>query len=171
MTDTMVGYAPITLLNTGWEPLDNGVTLQRAICFLFKGKVEIIKAVEGVFIMSASGVAMWPMPLILRLKHPARLAHDKIYGPPQVSKKGVLARDSHVCAYCGKPHANTVDHVTPRSKGGKTSWMNLVAACRECNNRKRDRTPEQAGMKLRVTPYAPKRKGFVLAQMPPDLFS
>ena len=66
----------------------------------------------------------------------------------------VLRRDGFRCGYCGGP-ADTRDHVIPRSRGGATSWTNLVAACADCNGRKRDRTPAQAGMPLRVRPFQP----------------
>ncbi len=67
---------------------------------------------------------------------------------------GVLARDSRRCGYCGG-HATTVDHVLPRSRGGRNSWTNTVAACEGCNGRKDDRTPAEAGMVLRTEPTAP----------------
>lgn len=140
------------------------ITLHRAIRLLHLKKAEIVEAHEALFVRSANGVEMWPMPKILRLLRRVKVRMERIYGPPQVSKHGVLTRDNYTCAYCGE-HGNTVDHVHPRSKGGRSSWMNLVAACRTCNNRKRDRTPEEAGMKLRVTPYAPKRKAFTVAQI------
>lgn len=153
---TAVAAAPITLrVNDG--VLIQHITLSDAIRLLYLEKAEIVEAHDGVYIRSASGVNVWPMPKVLRLIRHVKLHLSKIYGAPHVSKHGVLGRDNHTCAYCGD-HANTVDHVTPRSKGGRSTWMNLVAACRECNNRKRDRTPEEAGMRLRVTPYAPKRK-------------
>jgi hypothetical protein len=60
---------------------------------------------------------------------------------------GILRRDDYVCQYCGG-FGNTIDHVRPRAQGGKTSWSNCVAACRPCNHKKADRTPEQAQMKL-----------------------
>ena len=61
--------------------------------------------------------------------------------------RGILERDEHVCQYCGKK-ANTVDHVVPKSRGGSSSPVNLVAACMPCNQKKADRTPEEAGMPL-----------------------
>lgn len=165
MTTAIAMPVTITLLNATYEPLSTNLSLPRAIRLLHLGKAEIIEAEDGTFVRSASGVNVWPMPKILRLVRFVKVAYDKIYGAPQVSKRGVLVRDNHVCAYCGSGHANTVDHVQPRSKGGKSSWKNLVAACRECNNKKRDRTPEEAGMKLRVTPYAPKRKGHLVTSV------
>lgn len=136
------------------------VSLHDAIRLLYLEKAEIVEAHDGVYIRSASGQEIWPMPKILRLIRHVKLAMDKMHGPPQVTKRGILFRDNHTCAYCGK-HGNTVDHVRPRSKGGKSTWTNLVAACKECNNRKRDRTPEEANMPLKVTPYAPKRKSLL----------
>lgn len=160
----MVAYGSITLLNATYEPLQT-VSLTRAIRLLAREKAEILEYEDNVYIRSATGEEIWPMPKVLRLIRRVKVNLDKIYGPPQVSKKGILTRDNHICAYCGAHGANTVDHIHPRSKGGKSTWMNLVAACRDCNNRKRDRSPEEAGMKLRVTPYAPKRKGYLLSEI------
>ena len=63
-------------------------------------------------------------------------------------------RDRHRCAYCGR-RATTVDHVLPRSHGGRDTWLNTVAACAADNHSKADRTPEQAGMRLLVRPFEP----------------
>lgn len=74
---------------------------------------------------------------------------------PKWSKNGVMMRDKHSCAFCaGK--ATTVDHVKPRAQGGTNRWDNTVAACSPCNNKKGNRTPEEAGMKLLVTPKVPR---------------
>lgn len=70
------------------------------------------------------------------------------------SKRNVLARDKHKCQYCGTK-ADTIDHVTPKSKGGRNGWLNTVAACKPCNTKKDNKTPEQAGMTLRKKPYQP----------------
>lgn len=159
---TAIAATPsITLWVNGGE-IKTTVSLPRAIRLLYTEKAEIVEAHDGVYIRSATGQEVWPMPKILRLIRHVKLAYDKIYGPPMVSKRGVLLRDNHTCAYCPSTHANTVDHVVPRSKGGKSTWLNLVAACRECNNKKRDRTPEEAGMKLKTTPSEPKRRSFLL---------
>lgn len=69
--------------------------------------------------------------------------------------RGVLRRDSHRCQYCGG-HGNTVDHVIPKCQGGPGTWMNLVACCFACNQKKRGRTPEQAGMELLKKPISPR---------------
>jgi len=70
----------------------------------------------------------------------------------------LYGRDRHMCAYCGDIHKDyrlTIDHVLPRSRGGKNTWMNTVAACKPCNVRKADRTPEEAEMALLYVPYVP----------------
>ncbi|AXK45253.1 HNH endonuclease [Brachybacterium saurashtrense] len=80
------------------------------------------------------------------------------------SYRAVHERDHWSCAYCGRSVSRTpaceallatVDHILPVSRGGPSTWTNLVCACKECNNRKADRTPEEAGMLLRVEPYDP----------------
>lgn len=70
----------------------------------------------------------------------------------------LYARDRHICAYCGvihEPRVLTIDHVLPKSKGGKNTWVNCVTACKPCNHRKGNRTPEEARMQLLYVPYAP----------------
>ena len=86
---------------------------------------------------------------------------------PTLTKEMLLARDRYVCAYCAQRfrfEQLDMEHIVPRSKGGEDSWTNLVAACKACNNRKADRTPEIAGMKLHFVPYVPNRyEAFILA--------
>lgn len=70
----------------------------------------------------------------------------------------LYARDRHMCAYCGvtfEPKELTIDHVMPKSRGGKNTWANCVSACKPCNLRKKARTPEEAKMHLLYVPYAP----------------
>jgi len=98
------------------------------------------------------------VPAILALRGNSRL--NLFDAVPSFSKPKVIRRDRHTCAYCGDAHEMrvlTVDHIVPASRGGLLSWMNTVAACRACNARKADRTPEEARMPLLFTPYAPSR--------------
>jgi len=84
--------------------------------------------------------------------------HFNSYRAPRLSKINVLRRDHFICQYCGKAGSKTsmnVDHVVPKCRGGKWSWLNLVATCRICNNDKADRTPKEAGLKLLNQPYRP----------------
>jgi hypothetical protein len=86
---------------------------------------------------------------------------------PTLTKEMLLARDRYTCAYCAQRFRFDqldMEHIVPSSKGGKDSWMNLVTACKGCNNRKADRTPEAAGMKLHYIPYVPNRyEAFILS--------
>lgn len=77
---------------------------------------------------------------------------------PRVDNSELFRRDRNLCLYCGEcfdSHLLTRDHVHPRSRGGADRWENVVAACKPCNNRKQDRTPEEAGMPLLAIPYQP----------------
>jgi len=86
---------------------------------------------------------------------------------PSIAKAMLFARDRHVCSYCGARFPTTdleMEHVVPRSQGGPFTWTNLVSACRACNDRKADKTPEQARMPLLYVPYVPNRhEAFILA--------
>ena len=92
-----------------------------------------------------------------------RSAGDRV----PLSRAMLFTRDRHICAYCGGrfgPSQLEIEHVTPRSLGGTTIWQNLVSACRACNQRKGNRTPEQAGMPLLFVPYVPNRhEAFILS--------
>lgn len=79
----------------------------------------------------------------------------------RVARKNIYERDNYTCAYCGRKFEEknlNVDHVVPKHQGGKWCWENVVCSCIKCNNKKSNRTPEQAGMPLLVKPYAPRIK-------------
>ena len=104
-----------------------------------------------------------PVPEIIILAHYDRLPNTAV----TFSRRNVAKRDHYVCQYCGlQPGAEsiTIDHILPRSQGGTSTWTNCVAACIRCNARKADRTPEQAGMRLRRRPVRPEWKPFYAAQ-------
>ena len=139
--------ATVTVLNASYEPLHN-VSLPHAIRMLCREVAVVEEFEEG------RTIGPFPYPKVLRL---LKFVYIKATGrsrTPRYSRLGVLRRDNHTCLYCGKP-GTTIDHVVPRSQGGPSSWMNAVAACRKCNERKANRTPKQAGMKLTYQPYAP----------------
>lgn len=143
-------YEPIVLLNASYEPLSMNVTLKRAARLLVKGKAIVLEAAKGRFLRN------WPWPKVLILVKYVRISHEVLYRHPSVTRKGVLKRDRHRCAYCGE-HATTIDHVLPKSRGGEMSWLNLVAACTPCNGTKKNRTPDEAGMPLLIEPFVPSR--------------
>jgi hypothetical protein len=146
-----VSAVSVLVLNASYEPL-HVVSVPHAVRMLVRKVAEIHEADE------ASPLGIYPRPRIVRLVRyvVTRWRHGR---PPRWSRRGVLVRDGHRCAYCGK-HATTVDHVIPISRGGdRTSWHNTVAACgghpRSCNTRKADRLPAEAGMRLRFEPRVP----------------
>lgn len=139
--------ADVLVLNAGYEPLHR-VSLKHAITMLVREVAVVEEAVEG------HSFGPYPLPRVLRLvRYVAMRWRYRSAGQPPCTKDGVKRRD-RMCAYCGGP-AQTVDHVLPRSRGGDSTWLNLVAACEPCNHRKADRTPAEAGMPLLVTPYVP----------------
>jgi 5-methylcytosine-specific restriction endonuclease McrA len=148
---TAMTHQPITLLNASYEVLSANLSLQKAARLLSLGKATVEESDD-----SGRFLRDWAWPKVLRLTYHVKVAYNRIYGPPRVSKRGVLTRDQNVCAFgeC-KNHASTIDHVQPRSRGGQNTWQNLVAACSSCNHKKGNRTPQEAGMTLKWKPYVP----------------
>lgn len=136
------------VLNAGYEPL-SVITCRRALLLVAAGKASLL-AHGGEPVVGPSCVLRRPTVILLhryvRVPHPEQIP---------VSRRGVLRRDAHQCAYCGAS-ATTVDHIHPRSRGGQDSWENLVACCLSCNNAKGDRSLSQLGWTLRVKPAPPR---------------
>jgi 5-methylcytosine-specific restriction endonuclease McrA len=148
----------VLVLNATYEPLSI-VSVRRAIILLLKEKAELIEAAEER--LHAARVSL-PVPLVIRLVYYVRIPRQVAIAP---SRSSVLLRDNYTCQYCGAApgRANlTLDHVVPRSRGGQTAWDNLVTACRRCNMRKGDHTPEEVGMALRKRPGRPHYLAFLL---------
>jgi 5-methylcytosine-specific restriction endonuclease McrA len=138
----------VVVLNASYEPLQV-VTLKHAIRMLVR-KVAVVEEADGTF-------GPFPRPLVLRLVRYVRMTFRYARNVAAYSRNGVIRRDKGRCAYCGHRGADTMDHVLPRSRGGGTGWLNAVAAHRECNRAKGDRTPEEAGMPLLWQPWKPTR--------------
>lgn len=144
--------ASVALLNASFEPMGN-VSFKQAVRMLFRQVAEVEEAHVGPD-GAPRMVGPHPLPKVIRLVR--YVVMSWMYREAGWSRGGVLRRDRHQCAYCGG-HATTVDHVLPASRGGPWSWLNCVASCTKCNGKKGDRTPEEAGMRLRWQPYAPTR--------------
>lgn len=100
----------------------------------------------------------YPWPSVVRLNDYIKVPYKKII----LTRRNILKRDGHKCGYCGRADLPlTIDHVIPKSKGGDDCWENLVAACLPCNNRKGNRSPEEAKLKLKIKPYAPSHIMFI----------
>ena len=139
----------VLLLNATYEPL-SFVSLRRAIVLLLKDKAEVVEALERQ--LRASTREM-PYPLVIRLITYVPVPR-RVNIP--VTRKTLFARDNHECQYCGTSRSKlTLDHVVPRSRGGKTEWTNVVAACESCNRKKADKLTPEAKMTLRRHPFRP----------------
>jgi 5-methylcytosine-specific restriction endonuclease McrA len=142
------------VLNAGFEPLAV-VSFRRALVLVLAGKASVLAADDHPVV---SGSLSLERPSVILLTRYVRVPFGRSV---PVSRRGVLRRDRHLCAYCGTT-AGTVDHVLPRSRGGKDSWENLVACCVRCNNLKGSRTPQEMGWTLRSLPVAPHGAGWVV---------
>jgi 5-methylcytosine-specific restriction endonuclease McrA len=138
---------PVLVLNATFEPI-NVTAVRRAMVLLIKGVAQAEEMNHSEIHSARRAIRV---PSVIRL-----LAYRHI--PQQtraLSRKNILLRDRNTCQFCTRifPASElTLDHVIPRSRGGRSSWENLVACCYQCNNRKGDRTPEEAGIKLARKP-------------------
>ena len=143
------------ILNAGYEPLAI-VSFKRAIVLVLNEKATIIAADAEHPVWGSTG--SWDRPSVIILRRYVRIPSGRNV---PVSRRGVLRRDAQRCAYCAGP-ASTIDHVLPRSRGGKDSWENLVACCLRCNNLKGDRTPAEMNWRLRMNPRAPHSTAWIV---------
>jgi 5-methylcytosine-specific restriction endonuclease McrA len=142
------------VLNASFEPLCV-VSTRRALLLVLDDKAELLHDTGQQF--HAQRLAV-PEPSVVRLAHYVKVPYQARIA---LNRRAVFARDAHRCQYCGSA-AENIDHVIPRSKGGSHSWDNVVAACRPCNTRKRDRLLDESGMKLRRKPSAPRERTWIL---------
>ncbi|MBW8057153.1 MAG: HNH endonuclease [candidate division NC10 bacterium] len=140
----------VLVLNRSFEPLQV-CDARRAIVLLFTGRAERIE--DTADLIRSPSVAIL-IPSVIRLQRYIRRPPTHILS---FNKKNILKRDGYTCLYCGRNGGErmTIDHVVPRFLGGKTIWENVVSACRTCNTRKGNRTPQQAGMRLPQKPSKP----------------
>ena len=139
----------VLVLNASYEPL-NVCTVRRAHVLLYKGKAEVVEQLDRP-LRSATGSFIWPH--VIRLVNYVRVPRAI---QRKISRRALFARDGWRCVYCGSSGGRlTLDHVVPRSKGGRTVWANVVTACAACNLFKGNRLPQQSGMYPRTRPVRP----------------
>ena len=139
----------VLVLNDNYQPL-NVTNARRAIGLLCVGKAHVIESDSHVF--HAERLAI-ELPTVVRLNHHVRRPMPILH----VSRKSIFARDHYTCQYCGSRNVPlTIDHVVPRERGGGDDWTNLVCCCTKCNNKKGNRMPDEAGMRIRHAPFRPK---------------
>ena len=124
------------------------VPARRAVVLVLKDKAEVVASNGAIF---RSERVELEAPSVVRLR---RFVHVPFRPHAPLTRRAVFARDDWCCQYCGD-QAENLDHVVPRSRGGLHAWENVVAACRRCNAKKMDRTPQEAGFRLARSPFAP----------------
>jgi 5-methylcytosine-specific restriction endonuclease McrA len=173
---------PTLLLNKNWQPIQTR-SVKEAIGLVAKGSAFIVdtetferhdlnswndvskaKAKFGDVVIRSSSLSLVPPEVIVLTEYDGISEGSVVF-----SRRNIFKRDRYTCMYCGVqpgPDALTIDHIKPRSRGGISSWANCVLACVDCNKVKADRTPEEAGMKLRKVPKKPTWKA--LARISPQ---
>ncbi len=140
-------HAPVLVLNASYEP-SNVCAARRAIVLVLKG-VAMTEEENGHYLHAARWAIR--VPSVIRLLEYRRIPHQS----RALSRKNILLRDRNTCQYCGTVLGSselTLDHVVPRSRGGSSSWENLVTCCHPCNRRKGNQMPHEARMKLMREP-------------------
>jgi 5-methylcytosine-specific restriction endonuclease McrA len=137
--------APVLVLNQNYEPL-NVCDIRRAFRLLGSEKAELLER-------NHTPTLAIRAPSVIRLQYHIKRPQPRV----KLSRREVFARDRHTCQYCGATSRDlTIDHVTPKHRGGRHEWENLVAACRSCNHRKGSKTLAESRMTLRREPRAPR---------------
>lgn len=159
---------PILVLNRNWQPV-NITSVARSLSMVFTGTARFVDpdtyqlldwndwaalepARDERFIQAIS--QRFCVPEVISLLNFDRLPKSTV----TFSRRNIFKRDKYTCQYCGAQPAHdelTIDHVLPRAQQGQSTWENCVLACMTCNHHKADRTPEQAGMRLRKAPVRP----------------
>jgi 5-methylcytosine-specific restriction endonuclease McrA len=150
----------VLVLNATYEPV-NVCTVRRAVVLLLKDKAEVVEHAAWELHSATRTIAR---PMVIRLVTYVRIPRDT--HRRKITRRAVFARDDWTCQYCGARSNLTVDHVIPRSKGGVSSWDNIVASCAPCNRRKGDALPRQAGMQLLKQPRTPNPQVFIQVASP-----
>ncbi len=138
----------VLVLNQDYTPL-TVCSIQRAFLLIFLQKAELVSQFDGQFLRTVT--RHFPKPAVIRIGKYINIPYKGV----ELSRQNVFKRDSYQCQYCGTEKELTLDHVLPRSRKGRSSWTNLVTACKSCNTRKGDSLPEEAGFILKAQPYKP----------------
>ncbi len=160
---------PTLVLNRNWQPV-NVATVARALVLLWNESARVVDATDYQTFdwndwskLRPDAGDLFVQAIRFRVRVPEVITLTEYDRLPTAavtfSRRNIFKRDKFVCQYCGEQpgtDALTIDHVVPRAQGGESLWDNCVLACVDCNHRKADRTPKQAGMRLRREPVRPK---------------
>ncbi len=138
----------VLVLNQDYSPL-TVCSVERAFLLVFLHKAEMISAGPNSFLHTVN--ASYQAPSVIKVSRYISVPYKGVI----LSRQNIFRRDNHECQYCGTDTDLTLDHLIPRSKGGTSNWKNLVTACKHCNAKKGDYSPEEIGMKLKRAPFKP----------------
>ena len=124
-------------------------SVPKAFLLVYLSKAELVAKAEALALRTID--KEYPMPSVIRLNRYVSLPYKGV----MLTRQNIFKRDGHRCQYCNTTDDLTLDHVMPKSRGGKTNWDNLLTACKRCNSRKGDFTPEEANMKMHHKPFKP----------------
>lgn len=144
----------VLLLNQDYSPLTT-CTVQRAFLLIYLGKAELIASDKSRSLRSVT--RSFDYPSVIKVKSYVSVPYKGVV----LTRNNIFKRDRHECQYCGTKKDLTIDHVIPRSKGGKSTWTNLVTACKKCNAKKSNFSIEKVGLKLANYPVKPTYVSFL----------
>lgn len=156
----------VLLLNITYQPISQ-IDVKQAFNLLLVEKAE---AVEGLSAILRSVKQEFKVPSVIKLTYYANVPHRTV----RWSRPNILKRDGWVCGYCGIKYgasidgitltkkAFTIDHIVPKSKGGKDTWGNTICCCHPCNQKKGDKSYHEVGFKLQWEPKRPRTNTVVI---------
>ena len=144
----------VLVLNLDYSPISI-CSVQRAFLLLYLEKAQMMNEVGDMFLHTVN--KSFPLPAVIKLNRFVNIPYKSV----ELTRQNVFKRDGFECKYCGTDNNLTLDHVIPRSKGGKSTWSNLITACKSCNAKKGDYTPHDAGLVLNSSPYKPSYVMFI----------
>ncbi len=144
----------VLVVNQDFSPI-SVCSVQRAFLLLFLEKADLLEELEGQSLRTVS--SSFPFPSVVKIKRYVNIPYRGVV----MSRQNIFKRDCGKCQYCGTTKELTLDHVVPRSKGGKSVWTNLVTACKKCNSLKGDHSLEKIGMRLENKPIKPSYATFL----------
>ncbi len=138
----------VLVLNQDYSPI-TVCSAYRAFLLVYLNKAEMIDQSENRYLRTVS--KSYPLPAVIRINRYINIPYRGVV----LTRYNIFKRDKHQCQYCGTSKNLTIDHVIPKSKGGKSTWTNLATACQKCNAKKGDYSLEEVGLKLMNQPMKP----------------
>ncbi len=152
----ILNSTPVLVLSTGYEPLFR-TNWKKAITAVIGGRAEVVESRQDLLIRTCTGAV--PFPSIVRFLSGVLIGKIKKFRhTPRPSKKNLWIRDKGICQYCSKKITisnSTIDHIVPKSKGGRHEWRNIALSCSPCNQKKGSRFLRDTNMSLVKDPYIP----------------